>query len=87
MGYVFSSTMQSLSVDSNNSQVVPVVEASIGHVTVRVHEPEKMYLGLEHSTTHRTSGYVIKGLSDAIRQVLASAITEGEMVGRASEKI
>ena len=39
-----------------------------------------MYLGLEHSTTHRKNGYVLTGLADAMRNaILSNAISEDDI--------
>lgn len=47
-----------------------MVETRLGHVVARVHEPGKMYLGVEHSTTNRINGYVLVGLADSIRAAI-----------------
>lgn len=39
-------------------------------MVARVPEKGTMYLGLEHSTTRRESGYVLVGLGEALRNAL-----------------
>ena len=96
-GYVFSATANNVVVEGNNSNMTPIVEVNTGHVVARVHEPGKMYLGLEHSTTMRKSGFVLRGLAAAIRTALSSgqknptltlgAITEAEIVEKSEQKM
>lgn len=69
-GYVFSSKASNVVVSCGNSNVSPNVETNTGHVVVRVNRPDRMYLGLEHSTTQRMNGYVISNLADEIRNAL-----------------
>lgn len=93
-GHVFSSTAANITTISE-SAAIPKVEVKAGHVVARVAEPGKMYLGLEHSTTARKSGYVLTGLADAIRQAIVNAdrnptlvnnaITEEEIRGKVKE--
>jgi len=52
--------------------MAPDVDVNVGYVTARVHQPGKMYVGLEHSTTMRKNGYVLVGLKDAIIDALNS---------------
>ena len=73
-GYLFSSTARNVNVEISDGQMVSEVKVTPGYVRTRVHEPGKMYLGLEHSTTMRKNGYVLVGLASAI----ASAIGQGE---------
>lgn len=56
--------------DCNNAGVTPLIDATIGHVVVRVPEPGKMYLGLEHSTTKRMNGFVLTGLVAGIKKAI-----------------
>lgn len=96
-GYVFSATASNIVVEGNNSNMTPIVDVNSGHVVVRAHKPGKMYLGLEHSTTMRKSGYVLVGLADAIRNalnkgeknptVMLGAIAEDEILDEVSEKM
>ena len=71
-GYVFSSTAANIMADCNSSRTTPKFNVTLGHVVVRVHEPQKdgergkMYLGMEHSSTRRQNGYVLKGLAESI---------------------
>lgn len=69
-GYVFGSTASNVVVDCGSTVAVPEVESTIGHVVVRVKQPETMYLGLEHSTTKRMNGYVITSLASVIQDAL-----------------
>lgn len=88
-GYVFSSTASNVVAVCNNSGSMPRFDVQLGHIVARVHEPGKMYLGLEHSTTKRQNGYVLTGLADSIRQALIAgennptlethAVEEGQM--------
>ena len=50
-GCVFSSTAYNVTVDSNNSFATPMLDIRKGYVTTRVKRINRMYLGLEHSTT------------------------------------
>ena len=74
-GYAFSTTAQNVVIESNNHLVTPIVDISVGHVVTRVDKRNNMYLGLEHSTTKRLNGYVLKTLSSAVQQ----AIKESEI--------
>ena len=49
---------------------VPDIEVVKGHVVPRVESQGKMYLGMEHSTTMRRNGFVLKGLKDAVWSAL-----------------
>lgn len=69
-GYVFSSTAHDVVVDCGNPMTIPQVNATIGHVVVRVKKPGAMYLGLEHSETKRMNGYVIANLASEIKNAL-----------------
>ena len=94
-GYLFMSTASNVVVTCNNKNVTPIVQVQEGHVVARVHEPKKMYLGAEHTTSLRKSGFVLVGLADAIRQAIQSgdknptivhgALSEGEIKEKASE--
>ena len=97
-GYVFSSTAQNIVVDCNSSSAAPIVDVRQGHVTARVHKPNKMYLGIEHGTKIRKSGFVLIGLADAIKTAIRErgeknptikygAIPEDEIAGMAAEKL
>jgi len=87
-GYVFSSTASDIVVDCGRANAIPDVDATIGHIVVRVKKPGTMYLGLEHSTTKRMNGYVITNLAEEIKNALLrgdfnptldSAIDESDM--------
>ena len=69
-GYVFSSTPMNIVADCGNAAVVPKIETSIGHIVARVKRPDRMYLGLEHSSTQRMNGYVISNLAEEIHAAL-----------------
>ena len=69
-GYVFSSTASDVIVDCGNPMAIPDVETTVGHIVVRVKEPDTMYLGREHSTTKRLNGYVIANLASEIKAAL-----------------
>lgn len=66
MGYAFSSTAENVVVKCNNEMNVPDIEVVKGHVVPRVESRGRMYLGMEHSTTMRRNGFVLKGLKDAV---------------------
>lgn len=79
-GYVMSSTADNIVSSTSNVRTTPKFEVKVGHITARVHGQKKMYLGLEHSTTARKSGYVLTGLADAVRNaILSNAITEDDI--------
>lgn len=96
MGYVFSSTAQNIEINGNSNLASNHVDLKIGHVVARVPEKEKakMYLGLEHSTTRRTAGYVLSGLADQLRlalnanrnPTLTNAIPEHEIIEKTKSK-
>jgi hypothetical protein len=69
-GYVFGSTAHDVVVDCGSTTVVQQVDATVGHIVVRVKKPDTMYLGLEHSTTKRMNGYVIANLASEIQAAL-----------------
>ena len=69
-GYVFSSTPMNIVADCGNAAVVPNIETSTGHIVARVKRPNRMYLGLEHSSTQRMNGYVISNLAEEIHKAL-----------------
>ena len=72
-GYVFGSSAANLNTMCNNSSVTPIVKVNTGHVVARVQSINKMYLGLEHSTTARKNGYVLIGLKEAIANALSAS--------------
>jgi hypothetical protein len=77
--------------------MTPEIDVTLGHVFARVHEPGKMYLGLEHSTRQRKNGYVLVGLADAIHTALLAGeknptftravVPENEIVGETGKVI
>ena len=69
-GYIFKSTAENIHVECNNASITPKVEVRAGHVVARVEDRNNMYLGIEHSTTLRKSGYVLKKLGDKIKEAL-----------------
>ena len=79
-GCAFSSSAQNIVIESNNSGLTPLVETTTGHVVPRVHKRDKMYLGLEHSTTMRKSGFVLVGLASEIRKAIKEGMQNPTLV-------
>lgn len=59
------------------------MEVNVGHVMARVRDVGKMYLGLEHSTTMRKGGHVLKSLTSLIQ----GAISEDNIVAAHNDAI
>ena len=71
MGYSFRSTAENIDIKCSNTMNQPQVEVVVGHVVPRLPDIGKMYLGLEHSTTLRKNGFVLKGLYDLMQDAIA----------------
>ena len=82
-GYAFSTSADNVDLKCNSNLNQPQVEVNIGHIVPRVESIGKMYLGLEHSTTLRRNGYVLKDLSTLI----ANAIQESEILEKATSQM
>lgn len=70
LGYTFSTSAENIDLKCNSSLNQPQVEVTVGHVVPRIEDIGKMYLGLEHSTTMRKNGFVLKNLEDAVMDAL-----------------
>lgn len=81
MGYSFSTSAENIEVKCNSSANQPQIDVAVGHVVPRVPEMGTMYLGLEHSTSMRRNGYVLKGLGE----LMTNAIKESEMLKKVSD--
>ena len=80
LGYTFSTSAENIHLTCKSSLNQPQVEVKIGHVVPRVESIGNMYLGLEHSTTLRRNGYVLKNLSSVVMNAL---IEENEILATA----
>lgn len=74
-GYSFSSTAHNISFECNDSNANNSAEVTKGYVVCRIEDENTMYLGLEHGSERRKSGFVITGLTNA----MADAIRESDI--------
>lgn len=84
LGYSFSTSAENIDMKCNSNMNLPQVDVTVGHIVPRVESIGKMYLGLEHSTTLRKNGYVLKNLAD---MVMSAVIEENEILNRARSQM
>ncbi len=84
-GYAFSSTAENVVVDCHNPSSHPM-EIVPGRIVMRVPKKGEMYLGLEHSTTHRKNGFVLKGLASTLKEAIGKVVSESEMKTNAQNR-